>query len=106
MMELRESEVTVPSWCSASFRDISLVATQNVSLRIFFLRATSEAKAKAEEVGFGPTMPCGMPVFKTGALDHYATPPCTIFFLPAADLNAESGRILQLRILSYLAGTR
>ena len=29
----------------------------------------------AEEVGFEPTVPCDTPVFKTGALDHYATPP-------------------------------
>src|SRR5690349_1736849 len=29
----------------------------------------------AEEVGFEPTEPCGSPVFKTGAIDHSATPP-------------------------------
>ena len=29
----------------------------------------------AEGVGFEPTMPCGMPVFKTGAIDHSTTPP-------------------------------
>ena len=29
----------------------------------------------AEEVGFEPTVPCGTPVFKTGAFDHSATPP-------------------------------
>ena len=31
--------------------------------------------ALAEGVGFEPTIPCGMPVFKTGAFDHSATPP-------------------------------
>jgi hypothetical protein len=30
----------------------------------------------AEGVGFEPTDPCGSPVFKTGALGRYATPPC------------------------------
>ncbi len=29
----------------------------------------------AEGVGFEPTMPCGIPVFKTGAFDRSATPP-------------------------------
>ncbi len=29
----------------------------------------------AEEVGFEPTEPFGSPVFKTGAIDHSATPP-------------------------------
>ena len=29
----------------------------------------------AEGVGFEPTFPCGIPVFKTGALVHSATPP-------------------------------
>ncbi len=29
----------------------------------------------AEGVGFEPTGPCGPPVFKTGAIDHSATPP-------------------------------
>lgn len=29
----------------------------------------------AEGVGFEPTIPCGMPVFKTGAFDLSATPP-------------------------------
>jgi hypothetical protein len=31
----------------------------------------------AEEVGFEPTEPCGSPVFKTGAIDHSATPPAS-----------------------------
>ena len=26
-------------------------------------------------VGFEPTIPCGMPLFESGALGHYATPP-------------------------------
>jgi hypothetical protein len=30
---------------------------------------------KAEAVRVELTMPCGIPVFETGALDHYATPP-------------------------------
>ncbi len=29
----------------------------------------------AEGVGFEPTRPYGLPVFKTGALNRYATPP-------------------------------
>ena len=29
----------------------------------------------AEAVRFELTVPCGTPVFKTGALNHYATPP-------------------------------
>jgi hypothetical protein len=29
----------------------------------------------AEGVGFEPTRPFGLPVFKTGAFDHSATPP-------------------------------
>lgn len=29
----------------------------------------------AEGVGFEPTVPCDTPVFKTGALNHSATPP-------------------------------
>ena len=35
-------------------------------------------KKTAEEVRFELTVPCGTPVFKTGALDHYATPPESI----------------------------
>ena len=31
--------------------------------------------ADAEEVRFELTVPCGTPVFKTGAIDHSATPP-------------------------------
>ena len=34
----------------------------------------------AEEVGFEPTEPFGSPVFKTGAIDHSATPPNCFFF--------------------------
>ncbi len=30
---------------------------------------------RAEGVGFEPTIPCGIPVFETGALGHYATLP-------------------------------
>ena len=30
----------------------------------------------AEGAGFEPAGPCGPPVFKTGAIDHSATPPC------------------------------
>ena len=38
-------------------------------LRVFcFLRT-------AEREGFEPSIPCGMPVFKTGALNHSATSP-------------------------------
>jgi hypothetical protein len=33
------------------------------------------ARCAAEGVGFEPTEPCGSPVFKTGAIDHSATPP-------------------------------
>gem|GEM_PF-4017249 len=29
----------------------------------------------AERVGFEPTVPFGTPVFKTGAINHYATSP-------------------------------
>lgn len=29
----------------------------------------------AEGEGFEPSVPCGTPVFKTGALNHYATLP-------------------------------
>ena len=29
----------------------------------------------AENVGFEPTVPCGTPVFKTGAFDHSANSP-------------------------------
>ena len=32
----------------------------------------------AEGVGFEPTGPCGPPVFKTGAIDHSATPPDSV----------------------------
>ena len=34
-----------------------------------------QVSAMAEGVGFEPTMPCGIPVFKTGAIDRSATPP-------------------------------
>ncbi len=34
-----------------------------------------ETWEKAEGVGFEPTVPCGTPVFKTGAFDRSATPP-------------------------------
>ena len=34
-----------------------------------------QSESPAEEVGFEPTMPCGIPVFKTGAFDRSATPP-------------------------------
>src|SRR5580704_3747530 len=37
--------------------------------------STIEPWEMAEGVGFEPTMPCGIPVFKTGAFDHSATPP-------------------------------
>ena len=32
-------------------------------------------KKLAEGEGFEPPVPCGTPVFKTGAFDHSATPP-------------------------------
>ncbi len=35
----------------------------------------AQLTAMAEEVGFEPTVPCGTPVFKTGAFDRSATPP-------------------------------
>ena len=35
---------------------------------------------QAEAVRFELTVPCGTPVFKTGALNHYATPPTIKFF--------------------------
>ena len=38
----------------------------------------------AEAVRFELTVPCGTPVFKTGALNHYATPPLSINFLKAS----------------------
>ena len=41
---------------------------------VFFLGITPVGQL-AEEVGFEPTDPCGSPVFKTGAIDHSATPP-------------------------------
>jgi hypothetical protein len=34
-----------------------------------------ELELQAEAVRFELTVPCGTPVFKTGALNHYATPP-------------------------------
>jgi hypothetical protein len=41
------------------------------------LRAASQTRVTqmAERVGFEPTVPCGTPVFKTGALDRSATSP-------------------------------
>lgn len=33
----------------------------------------------AEGVGFEPTVPCGTPVFKTGAIDLSAIPPLCVF---------------------------
>ncbi len=33
------------------------------------------SREMAEGVGFEPTVPCGTPVFKTGAFDRSATPP-------------------------------
>ena len=41
--------------------------------------ARPEPGKLAEGVGFEPTMPCGIPVFKTGAIDHSATPPSRLF---------------------------
>ena len=38
-----------------------------------------ETWEKAEGVGFEPTMPCGIPVFKTGAFDRSATPPRRLY---------------------------
>ena len=37
----------------------------------------------AEAVRFELTVPCGTPVFKTGALNHYATPPDTFLLFRA-----------------------
>ncbi len=36
---------------------------------------TNLVSVTAEEVGFEPTVPFDTAVFKTAALDHYATPP-------------------------------
>ena len=33
---------------------------------------------KAEVGGFEPPIPCGMPVFETGAFNHSATPPSAV----------------------------
>ena len=46
-------------------------------------RATSPLSGKgatflAEAVGFEPTMPCGITVFKTAAFNHSATPPLEV----------------------------
>ena len=35
-------------------------------------------KKLAEAVRFELTNPCGLPVFKTGAIDHSATLPCCV----------------------------
>ena len=40
-------------------------------LRVFLVLAEGE--------GFEPSDPCRSPVFKTGALDHYATPPNMLY---------------------------
>ena len=40
----------------------------------------------AEAVRFELTVPCDTPVFKTGALNHYATPPCTLIYIDKSSL--------------------
>ena len=40
----------------------------------------------AEEEGFEPSDPCRSPVFKTGALDHYATLPYLIVPYPSNNI--------------------
>ena len=60
--------------------DIHLIGHQRCVLSYvlsaaYFMRKYLENKL-AEGVGFEPTMPCGIPVFKTGAFDRSATPPC------------------------------
>src|SRR3989338_3516812 len=39
-------------------------------------RTHSFSRVVAEAERFERSMPCGMPPFQGGALDHYATPPC------------------------------
>jgi hypothetical protein len=43
----------------------------------------------AEGEGFEPPVPCGTPVFKTGAFNHSATPP-TCYIIASYDTNRKS----------------
>ena len=54
-----------------TFTDISRFSPPSETLTA----SVVETWEKAEGVGFEPTMPCGIPVFKTGAFDRSATPP-------------------------------
>src|SRR5581483_8305503 len=49
-----------------------------VSLRL--LKIIPHFRKNAEAVRFELTIPCGMPPFQGGALDHYATPPLISFW--------------------------
>ncbi len=45
--------------------------------RSVLVRTQAEMAEMAEGQGFEPWMPLDMPVFKTGAFNHSATPPST-----------------------------
>ena len=46
---------------------VSVVSSENCTVSLWW--------RPAEEVGFKSTNPCGLAVFKTAAIGHYATPP-------------------------------
>ncbi len=63
----------------------------------------SGMKGMAEEVGFEPTRPCGLPVFKTSAIDHSATPPWRVYCPSAAARQPEYAECLCSASLSFTA---
>ena len=53
------------------------------------IKIAAEGRNVAEGEGFEPPMPCGTPVFKTGAINHSAIPPAQ-----AKHLFARAERII------------
>ncbi len=54
---------------------------------------------RAEAVRFELTVPCGTPVFKTGALNHYATPPFYLIFTITVAWYIR--RLLDIELIQY-----
>ena len=62
--------------CGAALRAVCAAARHSNCVHHPTLRFENPLRGlMAEEVGFEPTEPFGSPVFKTGAIDHSATPP-------------------------------
>ncbi len=81
---------------------ITIINVDNIHLKADFVSPkltkldfalASYVEAKAERARFELAVPCGTKVFKTFALDHYATPPTFAFVsrLTAMQTNPHFG---------------